>query len=172
MHHEDGIEVYLKPLGENFATTKLREIPIEQDQSEPRHKRCVVYKTAASFAVVLRFSDDFNMGAASALSAGIGMGGDDSKLRVRYWNIPRSMRDLGRSTFTKNSKDCPTYSFTTSLRMKLPKESRSMFAQLTFSLSELRNECVSVRPPPNSGRIHGVSSQGQHGMAHSSKEVR
>lgn len=104
MYHPDGIEVYLKPNCDDFATTKLREIPLEQDQNDPRHKRCVVYRSYATYTVVFRFLDNFDMGSASALSLGIGMGCDEWTRHgqrdrgIEYYILPRSKRDLGLYT--------------------------------------------------------------------------
>lgn len=101
MRHEEGIEVILRPNGDEGVNTKLREIPLEPDQRDAQHKRCVVYKTPATFSVVIRFKDNFDMGSASALSVAIGMSSSDPKLGLDYWIVDRARRDIGQDIILK-----------------------------------------------------------------------
>lgn len=72
MIHPDGIEVYLKPAGEQGDTLKYAELPVPSDDSscatdDRFHMRTIVLAHDEDFQVVLRCQPSFEMHAASAL---------------------------------------------------------------------------------------------------------
>lgn len=103
MYHKDGIEVYLKPHGDDFETTKLREIPLERSHQDEERERCVVYKTSAAFCIVIRFSDHFDMESASALSILCAMKSINPGNHHVAFVIGRNRRDCGQYFINMNS---------------------------------------------------------------------
>lgn len=70
----DGIEVYLKPAGEDGDSAKFKEIELAtRDHYQGRYKRCFVPFSDAPFQVVVKFAEDFNMFSADVMHVGIGI---------------------------------------------------------------------------------------------------
>ena len=74
MYHEDGIEVYLKPLGPLFDVEKFREIPQQNDETDPFLRKCTILDIKSSVAIVIKLRECFNMANAKCLQLGIGIG--------------------------------------------------------------------------------------------------
>ncbi|KAF7192973.1 hypothetical protein HII31_05704 [Pseudocercospora fuligena] len=73
MIHEDGIEVYLKPVGPDSDNVRFAEFPLEDVQihGEPdsnRNRRCVILARPEAFQVVVRINDKFKMYGANSLA--------------------------------------------------------------------------------------------------------
>lgn len=73
MIHEDGIEVYLKPVGPDSDNVRFAEFPLDHVQinGEPdsdRNRRCVILARAEAFQVVVRIRESFKMYSANALA--------------------------------------------------------------------------------------------------------
>lgn len=70
MFHDDGIEVYLKPAGDENDRVKLAEFPLPKSQvieGDERNRRCAILAQHGKFRIIVRLSPEFKMYKASAL---------------------------------------------------------------------------------------------------------
>lgn len=74
----DGIEVYLKPAGEDGEGEAVRfsevELTPEDDFGSTYYKRCFVPYSDKPISIVIKFSGDFVMGGASTVNIKTGIG--------------------------------------------------------------------------------------------------
>jgi hypothetical protein len=103
MKHQDGIEVYLKPVGDNHIGSRYHEHAPATMVSNAFDKTCTIFlKRHTCFLVVVRFRDDFEMHGAAAVRIkvkfGIGQLGFDrgavDHMIVRASSVPASQHVL------------------------------------------------------------------------------
>lgn len=93
MFHDDGLEVYLKPAGDENDNIRLAEFELSESQNvegDERTRRCAVLARHGDLKVVVRPSRDFKMHQASAL--------------IIKTNLDFSTRKLGNIDVIQRSK--------------------------------------------------------------------
>lgn len=87
MFHDDGLEVYLKPAGDENDNIKLAEFELSETRTvegDERTRRCAVLARHDRLKVVVRPSREFKMHSASALIIQINLDSMPNKVFNRY----------------------------------------------------------------------------------------
>ena len=106
MISSDGIEVYLKPRGQDADGLRFPELPIIQDESDTdicHLSRFYVPAVDEDFQVVIRFPKNYDMFSAGCLSTGISYKDGttvQSRFKNRNWSV-RGSRIPGQQ-FTRS----------------------------------------------------------------------
>ena len=89
MKHEDGIEVYLKPIRERGDDVQFPEFGLPDE--DPLRSRCCVPVIEQEFEIVVRFSKRFDLFAANSIGVSFAYDSLSNGRRPLGWPIKKSL---------------------------------------------------------------------------------